>query len=155
MGPIGVPLTATQAKALRRRCEPAPHGKGTQTLVDTRVRRVWRLASRQFALTNPAWPEFFGAAIARVQAELGLERQRLAAHLYDLLLYEEGCFFKPHRDGEKRDRMVATLVVVLPSAHAGGELVVRHEGREDRRLLRAGEAARSSSPRSMPTASTR
>src|SRR5690606_23016941 len=37
----------------------------------------------------------------------------------------------PHRDGEKLDRMVATLVVSLPSAHEGGELVVRHEGAEE------------------------
>jgi hypothetical protein len=130
MGSIGLPLPAAQARALRRRCEQAPYGKGTQTLVDTRVRRVWRLAPSRFALTNPAWPEFLGVAVARVQAELGLERQRLTAHLHDLLLYEEGCFFKPHRDGEKRDRMVATLVITLPAVHGGGELVVRHEGQE-------------------------
>jgi 2OG-Fe(II) oxygenase superfamily len=130
MGSIGLPLTAAQARALRRRCEQAPYGKGTQTLVDTRVRRVWRLAPSRFALTNPAWPEFLGVAVARVQAELGLERQRLTAHLHDLLLYEEGCFFKAHRDGEKRDRMVATLVITLPAVHGGGELVVRHEGQE-------------------------
>ena len=107
-------------------------------------------------MTNPDWPEFLGAAVARVQAELGLEGQRLAAHLYDLLLYEEGSFFLPHRDGEKRDRMVATSSSPCRRSHAGGELVVRHEGREqtvDFSGRRAG--ARSSSPRSMPTASTR
>ena len=54
-----------------------------------------------------------------MQEELGLERQKLEAHLYDLLLYEPGSFFLPHRDGEKLDRMVATLVVVLPSKFAG------------------------------------
>ncbi|MGH7418466.1 MAG: 2OG-Fe(II) oxygenase, partial [Candidatus Rokuibacteriota bacterium] len=130
VGSIGLPLTTAQARALRRRCEQAPYGKGAQTLVDTRVRRVWRLAPSRFALTNPGWPEFLGAAVARVQTELGLERQRLTAYLHDLLLYEEGCFFKPHRDGEKRNRMVATLVITLPAVHGGGELVVRHEGQE-------------------------
>jgi hypothetical protein len=130
MGSIGLPLSAAQARALRRRCEQAPYGKGTETLVDTRVRRVWRLPPSRFALTNPAWPEFLAGVVARVQGELGLERQRLTAHLHDLLLYEEGGFFKPHRDGEKRDRMVATLVIDLPAAHRGGELVVRHEGEE-------------------------
>src|SRR5262249_32437207 len=66
-----------------------------------------------------------------VQSELGLENQKLEAHLYKLLLYEPGSFFLAHRDGEKLDRMVATLVIALPSAHEGGELVVRHEGREE------------------------
>ncbi len=45
-------------------------------------------------------------------------------------MYEKGSFFLPHRDGEKLDRMVATLVVVLPSAHEGGELIVSHNGRQ-------------------------
>src|SRR5262249_23246490 len=44
---------------------------------------------------------------------------------------EPGSFFLPHKDGEKLDRMVATLVLVLPSAYTGGELVVRHEGQEE------------------------
>jgi hypothetical protein len=34
----------------------------------------------------------------------------------------------PHRDGEKLDRMVATLIIVLPSVHAGGELILYHDG---------------------------
>ncbi|MEO8496885.1 MAG: 2OG-Fe(II) oxygenase, partial [Planctomycetota bacterium] len=53
---------------------------------------------------------------------------KLAAHLYKLLVYEEGSFFLPHRDGEKLDRMVATLVIGLPAMHEGGELIVSHEG---------------------------
>src|SRR5205814_2095368 len=35
-----------------------------------------------------------------------------------------------HRDTEKVPGMFATLVIVLPSAHSGGELIVRHLGRE-------------------------
>ncbi|MCA9322999.1 MAG: 2OG-Fe(II) oxygenase, partial [Planctomycetes bacterium] len=49
---------------------------------------------------------------------------------YKLLIYEKGSFFLPHRDGEQRDGMVASLVVALPSPHSGGELVIRHEGQE-------------------------
>ena len=60
----------------------------------------------------------------------GLEDQKLESSLYELLLYEKGGFFLPHRDGEKAGRMVATLVFVLPSTFEGGELAVRHEGQE-------------------------
>ncbi len=130
LGPVGLPLTMTQAKELKRYCVQAPYGKGEATIVDTRVRRVWRMLPRRFALTNPAWKKFLGSAVARVEAELGLEGRKLVAHLYDLLLYEKGSFFLLHRDGEKLERMVATLVVVLPSVHGGGELVVGHEGKK-------------------------
>jgi hypothetical protein len=130
LGPVGLPLTPQQAEELKKLCEQAPYGKGEETLVDTNVRRVWRLAPDRFALTNPDWEQFLKQTVRKVQQELGLERRKLESHLHDLLLYEPGSFFLPHRDGEKLDRMVATLVVVLPSSFRGGELVVRHEGQE-------------------------
>jgi hypothetical protein len=130
LGPVGLPLTAGQARELTALCEQAPYGKGEETLVDTSVRRVWRLKPEHFALTNPEWEEFLRQTVGKVREGVGLERQNLESHLYELLLYEPGSFFLPHRDGEKLDRMVATLVLVLPSAFAGGELVVRHDGQE-------------------------
>lgn len=130
LGPLGLPLTAKQAKELKKHCEQAPYGKGQETLVDTSVRRVWRLTPDRFMLTNPDWNRFLEQTVQKVQTGLGLENQKLESHLYDLLLYEPGSFFLPHRDGEKLDRMVATLVIVLPSSFAGGELIVRHEGDE-------------------------
>ena len=133
LGPIGLPLTEGQANELKKHCQQAPYGKGEQTLIDTSVRRVWRLKPDRFALTNPDWEPLLRQIVHKVQEELGLEKQKLESHLYDLLLYEPGSFFLPHRDGEKLDRMVATLVIVLPSAFQGGELVVRHDG-EDRTL---------------------
>lgn len=130
VGPIRSPLTEQQAKELKKHCEQAPYGKGEETLIDTSVRRVWRMTPDRFTLTNPDWEIALQKILKRVQKELGLERQKLESHLYDLLLYEPGSFFLPHRDGEKLDRMVATLVVVLPSSYQGGELVIQHNGEE-------------------------
>jgi hypothetical protein len=130
VGQVGLPLAASQAQELKKHCEQAPYGKGEETLVDTNVRRVWQLKPERFSLTNPEWEGFLEQTMKKVQQDLGLEGQQLEAHLYDLLLYEKGSFFLPHRDGEKLDRMVATLVVVLPSSFKGGELVVRNEGQE-------------------------
>jgi hypothetical protein len=42
-----------------------------------------------------------------------------------LLVYEPGGFFLPHRDSEKHDRMVASMIVVLPNPFEGGVLIVR------------------------------
>ena len=130
IGPIGLPLSAKQAKELIAHCHQAPYGKGDKTLVDTSVRRVWRLEPKRFSLKNPDWNSFLNQTVAKVQEALGLEKHKLNSQLYDLLLYEPGSFFLPHRDGEKLDRMVATLVMVLPSSHTGGALVIRHEGEE-------------------------
>jgi hypothetical protein len=123
LGPIGLPLTAAQAPELVKRCRQAPYGKGEKTLFDTGVRRVWQLDPDRFSLTNPDWEQYLATTVQAVQRELGLEQQKLDSHLYNLLLYESGSFFLPHRDGEKLDRMVATLVVVLPSSrHASHQV---------------------------------
>ena len=131
MGVVGLPLTKTHARKLIALCRQAPYGKGTETVVDTDVRRVWELDPTQFQLTNPKWDEFVASIVDDVKESLGLEGQKLTAHLYKLLVYEEGSFFLPHRDGEKLDRMVATLVVGLPAIYEGGELVVSHDGRSN------------------------
>jgi len=127
---LGLPLSRSGAASLKKRAHQAPYGKGVETLVDTKVRRVWEIDAGQVTLANSQWTNVLAQALKSVQSALGLEKQKLEAHLYKLLLYEKGSFFLPHRDGEKLDRMVATLVIVLPSPHEGGELVVRHEGRE-------------------------
>ncbi len=130
VGTIRLPLGTTQARKLIGQCHQAPYGKGTETLVDTSVRKVWELDPVHLALTNPRWNERLSSIVVEVQDALGLTDCKLAAHLYKLLLYEPGGFFLPHRDGEKLDGMVATLVIALPSVHAGGELIVRHEGQQ-------------------------
>src|SRR5208337_1979483 len=65
----------------------------------------------------------------------------IEAEFYKMLIYDEGSFFVSHRDTEKTAGMFATLVVVLPSSCAGGELVVRHKDRSARLDLRAEDPA--------------
>jgi len=130
LGMLRLPLGESQAQELVARCRQAPYGKGTETLVDTAVRCVWELDSKYVQFTNPKWTLLIDSIIGEVQEKLGLELRKLTAHLYKLLVYETGSFFLPHRDGEKLDRMVATLVVVLPSAHEGGVLIVSHDGHQ-------------------------
>jgi hypothetical protein len=130
MGSVSLPLGKQQAAQLKKQAHLAPYGKGEQTLVDPDVRRVWEIDAEHVTLANPEWQEVVEQAVRAMQEELGLEKQKLQAHLYKLLLYEPGSFFLSHQDGEKLDRMVATLVIALPSLHIGGELIVRHEGRE-------------------------
>lgn len=107
-----------------------------ETIVDTKVRKVWELDPDQFSLTNPKWPLMLDLLLREVETNLGLPLKKLAAHLYKLLVFEKGGFFLPHRAGEKLDRMVATLVINLPSKHSGGELVVYHEGRQTTAKIR-------------------
>ena len=108
----------------------APYGRGQDTIVDTRVRKVWQLAPSMVRLGGTHWADTLSTIVTRVSRGLGAPTSAVTAQLYKLLVYDKGGFFVSHRDTEKAAGMFATLVVVLPSAHRGGELVIRHAGRE-------------------------
>ena len=129
-GRISFPIPKTQIRALLAQAERAPYGKGPETRVDTAVRDTWQIAPARVRLRGKAWDAVFGQVLDAVTERLGCPENGLTAELYKLLVYEPGGFFAPHRDTEKAPGMVATLVVALPAAGAGGALVVRHKGRE-------------------------
>lgn len=125
---IPLPLTPRDAETIKNACVQSPFGKGDQTLVDTSVRKSWELTHTQFHLMNPEWDAFFQTVLKAATDGLGLSD--VSAQPHKLLLYEEGSFFKRHKDSEKEQGMVGTLVVCLPSRHTGGEVRLSFGGRE-------------------------
>jgi hypothetical protein len=129
VGAVHPPVRAPLAKKLIAVARPAMFGRGEQTLTDTAVRDTWEITPDLVALSGPAWEATLGAVLDHVRDELGLPpTTKLRAELHAMLVYGKGQFFLPHQDSEKDDAMVGTLVVSLPSAHTGGELVVEHGG---------------------------
>jgi hypothetical protein len=118
-------LKPATAKKLAGLCRVAPYGKGTQTLVNRKVRDTLELDPKKFRL-SPEWDAAVAGAARAAAEQLGLPAERVEARLYKLLVYQKGGFFLPHRDSEKHDGMVASLIVVLASPFEGGALVVRH-----------------------------
>jgi hypothetical protein len=129
VGLLGLPVPPIQAEALRRVAQDAPYGRGPRTLVDRDVRRCGQIAAEALRIDDPRWPTVLHRIVEQATLALGIEGP-VESELYKLLVYESGDFFIEHRDTEKSAGMLATLVVTLPSAHEGGELVVRHQGRE-------------------------
>jgi 2OG-Fe(II) oxygenase superfamily len=130
VGTISFPVPEVQAREIIRVAERAPYGRGERTVVDTTVRKVWQVAPQQIRLSGIAWEETFKTILAQVVKGLGCQHANVNAELYKVLLYDAGGFFVSHRDTEKAEGMFGTLVIVLPSLHSGGEVVVRHAGRE-------------------------
>ena len=129
-GMLSFPVPEAQVRALVAAAERAPYGKGPDTLVDTSVRDCWQIGAERIRLAGGAWQETFARILGAAASGLGCPGDGLDAQLYKLLVYERGGFFSTHRDTEKADGMIATLSVSLPVAGGGGELLVRHHGRE-------------------------
>ncbi len=143
VGPIKLPLLPKTVKKLVAACRVAPYGKGTETLVDTKVRKTFELDPIKFRLSDE-WNSAMASLMPAVAERLGLPADQLEGKLYKLLVYETGGFFLTHRDSEKQAGMVASMIVVLPNLFSGGTLVVRHGGEEQR--LHLMEAATGKAP---------
>jgi hypothetical protein len=129
IGPVSLPVRAPLAKKLIAVARSAMFGRGEETLTDTSVRDTWELTPDQITLGGPGWTALMDRALEHFRDELGLpQTSRLRAELHSMLVYGKGQFFLPHQDSEKDDAMVGTLVMSLPSAHTGGELVIDHAG---------------------------
>ena len=141
VGVLSFPVPAAQIKEIIRQAVRAPYGRGEETILDTSVRNVWQLTPAKVRLGGKSWEHSFQHILSAVAGGLGCAGVNVSAELYKLLVYDEGSFFKEHRDTEKSDGMFGTLVIVLPSAHRGGELVIRHAGRETTVNLSGGEVS--------------
>ncbi|MEV4126070.1 2OG-Fe(II) oxygenase [Nocardia sp. NPDC049707] len=129
VGPIRLPVTPAQARRLCEVAQPARYGLREQTLLDANVRDTWEVPRDRVTVDERQWHETLLPTLDMLRAELGLAPDcELSAELHSMLVYEPGQFFARHQDSEKADGMIGTLVVTLPSAFAGGELVIEQQG---------------------------
>jgi hypothetical protein len=124
-GRVKFPVTPAKARKLLSLGQPARFGRGEETLTDPDVRDTWEIPKH---LVRAGWnAASLQVILATVKEELGLPNAaELTADLHSLLVYEPMQFFLAHRDSEKDDSMIGTLVVTLPSSYTGGELMVGH-----------------------------
>ncbi|MDL2358608.1 MAG: 2OG-Fe(II) oxygenase [Pseudomonadota bacterium] len=129
VGLLSLPFQQGQLEQLIASASLAPFGRGVQTIVDTAVRKTWQIDAAHLHFGGRHWQTSLDAIVAAAAAGLGVS-DPVTAQLYKLLIYDTGSFFVEHRDTEKQAGMFATLVIVLPSVYAGGELLIRHRDRE-------------------------
>jgi hypothetical protein len=141
VGALSFPALPAQIEALIHQAARAPYGRGEETILDESVRKVWQIAPEKVRIGGKSWKANFAAILEQAAIGLGCEGMPISAELYKLLIYDPDGFFLAHRDTEKVEGMFGTLVLVLPSAHTGGELLIRHAGREARVELSGAESS--------------
>jgi len=129
VGRIAFPILPVQAERLVAIAEAAPYGRGKETVVDRGVRKTWQVDTAKVRIGGRHWDETLSGLVVDIARGLGVN-EPVVAEFYKLLVYDAGSFFVDHRDTEKVPGMFATMVVVLPSTHSGGELVIKHLGQE-------------------------
>lgn len=138
LGTVPLPVVPLLLPALRSVSQPAPHGRGPETVVDPTVRRCHQMDADQVDVPL-AFVDTVDEIAREAAKRLGVDG-KVRPNLYKLLVYGPGDFFLPHRDTEKEPGMFGTLVITLPGEFVGGALVVRHDGRAETVPLRAGSS---------------
>ena len=125
---LACPPSEADRARLESLAEPAPYGRGEETLVDPVVRDALQVGAEHLRLEGEAWERVRSAILAGVAADMGLDDAALRITLLKLLLYRAGGHFAVHADTEKSPGMVASASLVVPGAYEGGALEVEHGG---------------------------
>lgn len=127
VGELVFPLTQQAIGDILQHAKKAKFGKADQTIYDASVRDTHEIP--QDALTVNI--DNIDTLMENISKDMGIKAPlKLQPHLHNMLVYQKGQFFKPHQDSEKLEGMVATMIVVLPSAHIGGTLNVTHKNKK-------------------------
>ena len=139
---IGLPLRERDAQTIIQAARNHS-GQGRQASANPGQTSVWELSPTQFDIRSPEWSTYLNDLVANVAQEMNPEgAQRdcsFHAELSKMILYEPGAtfddrpasVFHPFSDlddfvAEKLSRttpgMFGTLLVCLPSPHAGGSV---------------------------------
>ncbi|KAF5390844.1 hypothetical protein D9757_004527 [Collybiopsis confluens] len=128
IGQIGLPLSERDANIIIQHANQAPFGHNHETVIDTSVRDTFEIDASRVRFSNPlfnAW--LLSELLCTITTKLGTQAKDTSIELYKLLLYRTGSHFKKHQDTAKSPKMFATAVVLLPSQHTGGQLVLSHD----------------------------
>jgi len=140
-------ISADDTRALVDACEPAPFGRGPESVLDDNYRKALKLEEPSFAWRfNPdsgnfiaslaqklcPWERFekgFRAEVTKLNVYSRYHFLLVSHHSHNVLLFfflAQGGFFKAHQDTPRSDQMFGSLVFTLSTPHTGGNLVFHH-----------------------------
>ncbi|TDL27720.1 hypothetical protein BD410DRAFT_760853 [Rickenella mellea] len=125
--------TEAQLDELVRACQPATFGANQEDVLDENYRKAGKMDLSHFSINFN--PERLGLAL-EVKSRLlvpDADERSIKLEPYKLNVYDytgKGSFFKAHKDTPRGEKMFGSVVVVLPTAHEGGGLLLRHDGSE-------------------------
>ncbi|PVH81356.1 hypothetical protein DL98DRAFT_416927, partial [Cadophora sp. DSE1049] len=137
---ISLPLSDEDAQKIKMASHVAPRLEGEAVSVDS---NVWEISSNELEIKNDAWKQRLRSIVTTACSSLGLYMTRdrrfsrtlfdsrsteISAKLSKLLLCEKGALPEPSQCSEDVPGMFATMFIVLPTEHSGGEVTATHAG---------------------------
>ncbi|KAB5526400.1 hypothetical protein GE09DRAFT_1229243 [Coniochaeta sp. 2T2.1] len=127
-------VTAQNLPHLLSAAAPASFGRGGENVLDETYRKALKLDTSKFSSTLNPYELGIIDTIAQLLLPSTIDSRAyrsVRAELYKLNIYSSPSGkFLPHVDTPRSPNQFGSLVVCLPLAHEGGQLIVRHKGRD-------------------------
>ncbi|TDL27752.1 hypothetical protein BD410DRAFT_781636 [Rickenella mellea] len=119
--------TENQLDELAEACRPETFGSNDEAVLDC---KAGKMDVKNFSINfTPGGLGLSQAIKSNLPGDKADERN-ISFELCKLNVYGKGSFFKTHWDTPRDDDMVGSLVIVLPTPHEGGALLLRHDNEE-------------------------
>ncbi|KAH9927888.1 hypothetical protein B0H21DRAFT_124049 [Amylocystis lapponica] len=115
---------------LAETCDLATFGVNRTDILDETYRKAGKLDAEHFAMKFDAAKSGLLDVIRANLLKDEDEQRSISAELYKLNVYGKDSFFKSHLDTPRGGAMFGSLVIVFPTPHEGGALVLRHNSEE-------------------------
>ncbi|KAL0575721.1 hypothetical protein V5O48_006255 [Marasmius crinis-equi] len=122
--------SAEDLSALSASCERATFGRANQDVLDESYRKAGKMDLTNFASKLDIHQTRILSTVVPHLLRGEASKREVEAELYKLNVYDKGSFFRAHKDTPRSERMFGSLVIVFPTSHTGGQLVLRHDGKE-------------------------
>lgn len=122
--------TEQELTDLARACDQATFGLDEKDVLDESYRKARKMDSEYFSSTFNLADSGLMDTVRSELLEGENEGKVIKAELYKLNVYEPGAFFKTHKDTPRSETMFGSLVLVFPTRHEGGSLLLRHDDQE-------------------------
>ncbi|ESK82736.1 hypothetical protein Moror_5670 [Moniliophthora roreri MCA 2997] len=139
--------SADQLAKLISACEAAPFGHGPESVLDESYRKALKMELSQFAMppdlastdifhkvqkelvdTNKAMKRHVRTELCKLNV-YGTLKLRIRSRSKLIYCFQnKGAFFKLHKDPPRAENMFGSLVIIFPTAHKGGQLILSENG---------------------------
>ncbi|KAI0806597.1 hypothetical protein C8Q74DRAFT_1165175, partial [Fomes fomentarius] len=132
-GASRIDLSAASQTALyelEQACDQATFGVDERDVLDVAYRKAMKLDRAHFAVDLDVVQLGLLEAVRTGLFSGKYESKNMYADLYKLNVYGKDSFFKGHKDTPRGSTMFGSLVIVFPTPHEGGSLVLRYDDHE-------------------------
>ncbi|PLW11147.1 hypothetical protein PCANC_12951 [Puccinia coronata f. sp. avenae] len=123
---INMPLSHECIQSLIAKADQPSYGSGDKALIDAPVPGVWEIRATQLFFIEPAWQAYLVELSKNVAPKLGFSGP-IRLDFQKMLIYATGAAYEP--DIQSTPGSFGHLIIYLPSAHTGGDVVVQHNGK--------------------------